>query len=88
MEGFHTVRSLAGEEITLPTWAAFSGEEILSEIATERIIGGMSSRRYRVGLEPVGVAGSGTSKSTLLVYQVTTDIPAVKVLYVKWSGQL
>ena len=28
------VRTLAGEEITLPTWAAFSGEELLSEMAT------------------------------------------------------
>jgi hypothetical protein len=60
------VRSTAGEELALPTWAAFSGEEILSELATERMLAGLSSRRYEVGLEPVGdVEGSGTSKSSV-----------------------
>ncbi len=60
------VRSMAGEELTLPTWAAFSGEDILQEMATERMLAGLSSRRYEVGLEPVGeVEGSGTSKSAV-----------------------
>ncbi len=60
------VRTLAGEEITLPTWAAFSGEELLSEMATERMLTGLSARRYQVGLEPVGdVEASGTSKSAV-----------------------
>ncbi len=58
-------RSVSGEELTLPTWAAFAGEELLSEMATERMLAGLSSRHYRVGLEPVGVAGSGTSKSAV-----------------------
>ena len=57
---------MAGEELTLPTWAAFSGEDILQEMATERMLAGLSSRRYEVGLEPVGdVEGSGTSKSAV-----------------------
>ncbi len=59
------VRSIAGEELSLPIWAAFAGEEILSEMATERMLAGLSSRRYPVGLEPVGVKGSGTSKSAV-----------------------
>jgi len=60
------VRSIAGEELTLPTWAAFSGEDILADMATERMLAGLSSRRYEVGLEPVGeVQGSGTSKSAI-----------------------
>jgi hypothetical protein len=60
------VRSLAGEELTLPTWAAFSGEDLLHEMATERMLAGLSSRRYEVGLEPVGdMEGSGTSKSAV-----------------------
>ncbi len=59
------VRSIAGEEMTLPTWAAFAGEEVLSEMATERMLAGLSSRHYPVGLEPVGVKGSGTSKSAV-----------------------
>ncbi len=60
------VRSTAGEELTLPTWAAFAGDDILAEMATERMLHGLSSRRYEVGLEPVGeVEGSGTSKSAV-----------------------
>jgi putative transposase len=59
------VRSLSGEEITLPTWAAFAGEELLTEMATERMLAGLSSRHYPVGLEPVGVQGSGTSRSAV-----------------------
>lgn len=60
------VRSVAGEEMTLPTWAAFCGDAILSEMATERMLAGLSSRHYPVGLEPVGdVDASGTSKSAV-----------------------
>lgn len=60
------VRSVAGEELTLPTWAAFSGEDLLHDMAAERMLAGLSSRRYEVGLEPVGdVEGSGTSKSAV-----------------------
>ncbi len=59
------VRSLAGSEMGLPTWAAFQGEELLSEMATERMLAGLSSRRYPVGLEPVGIEGTGTSKSAI-----------------------
>ncbi len=59
------VRSLAGSEMVLPTWVAFQGEELLSEMATERMLAGPSSRRYPVGLEPVGIEGTGTSKSAI-----------------------
>jgi putative transposase len=45
----------------------FSGTEILGRLALERMLGGLSTRRYPVGLEPVGSqvaqAASGTSKS-------------------------
>lgn len=40
------VRSLAGEEIALPSWNAFSGDELLSEMALERMIG--ASRRVAI----------------------------------------
>ncbi len=59
------VRSLSGEEMTLPTWAAFQGEELLCQMATERMLAGLLSRRYPVGLEPVGIQGAGTSKSAV-----------------------
>jgi len=64
--GAQRVRSVSGEEFTLPTWVAFAGDDLLAEMATERMLAGLSSRRYEVGLEPVGaVEGSGTSKSTV-----------------------
>jgi hypothetical protein len=60
------VRTLAGEEVTLPTWAAFSGEELLSEMATERMLawavrpplrGGPGAGGRRRGLWDVQVRG-------------------------------
>ncbi len=61
------VRSVAGEEVALPTWSAFSGDELLSEMALERMLAGLSTRRYRVGLEPVGedLEATGTTRSSV-----------------------
>lgn len=60
------VRSLADEEIPLPTWSAFSGDEVLSQMALERMLAGLSARRYPAGLEPVGeLPASGTSRSAV-----------------------
>jgi transposase-like protein len=47
----------------------FSSTELLSSMAMERMLAGLSTRRYRSGLEPVGTAveatASGTSKSAV-----------------------
>jgi transposase-like protein len=47
----------------------FSGTELLGRLALERMLGGLSTRRYPVGLEPVGAqvaqAATGTSKSAV-----------------------
>ena len=61
------VRSVAGEEVALPTWSAFSGDELLSEMALERMLAGLSTRRYEVGLEPVGddLQATGTTRSSV-----------------------
>lgn len=61
------VRSVAGEEMALPVWAAFSGDELLSEMALERMLAGLSTRRYPAGLEPVGdnLDQSGTGRSAV-----------------------
>ena len=64
------VRSADGAaELPLPTWAAFSGHELLDQLALERMLAKLSTRRYAAGLEPVGVrveqASSGTSKSAV-----------------------
>jgi transposase-like protein len=56
-------------ELSLPTWQAFAGTELLDQLALERMLAKLSTRRYRVGLEPVGSradqASSGTSKSAV-----------------------
>jgi putative transposase len=64
------VRSADGTaELSLPTWQAFAATELLDQLAVERMLAKLSTRRYRVGLEPVGSradqASSGTSKSAI-----------------------
>ncbi len=59
-------RSVSGEEVRLPTWEAFAGQDPLAEAAVARMLAGLSTRRYGAGLEPVGdVEGFGTSRSAV-----------------------
>jgi hypothetical protein len=55
--------------VALPTYQAFAATDLLDQLAVERMLAKLSSRRYRVGLEPVGSsveqASSGTSKSAV-----------------------
>src|SRR5512132_4112762 len=64
------VRSADGAaELNLPTWQAFAGTELLDQLALERMLAKLSTRRYHHGLEPVGSraeqASSGTSRSAV-----------------------
>jgi putative transposase len=64
------VRSADGaRELPLPAWQAFAGAELLDQLALERMLAKLSTRRYQAGLEPVGsrVAqeATGTSKSAI-----------------------
>jgi transposase-like protein len=64
------VRSADGAtELPLPTWQAFAATELLDQLALERMLAKLSTRRYRAGLEPVGAAveqtATGTSKSAI-----------------------
>ena len=64
------VRSADGaRELPLPTWAAFASTELLDQLALERMLAKLSTRRYRHGLEPVGSqvehAATGTSRSAV-----------------------
>ena len=56
-------------EVPVPAYELFSGSEILGRMAMGRMLGGLSSRRYPLGLEPVGEhverAASATSKSAV-----------------------
>src|SRR5829696_3656714 len=56
-------------ELPLPTWQAFASTELLDQLALERMLAKLSTRRYQAGLEPVGAAveqtATGTSKSAI-----------------------
>jgi putative transposase len=64
------VRAADGSgELPVAAYELFSGTEVLGRLALERMLGGLSTRRYPLGLEPVGSqvaqAASGTSKSAV-----------------------
>jgi len=64
------VRAVDGSgEVSVPAYELFSETEILGRMAMERMLAGLSTRRYRVGLEPVGdtveAEASATSKSAV-----------------------
>jgi transposase-like protein len=64
------VRAADGSgELHLPSYDLFSSAEILSQLAMEKMLAGLSSRRYGHGLEPAGTqveqAAASTSKSAV-----------------------
>src|SRR5215204_5435449 len=59
------VRAVDGSgEVPVAAYELFNGTELLGKMAMERMLGGLSTRRYPVGLEPVGQAVEETSTST------------------------
>lgn len=61
------VRGVAGGEVCLPSWQAFSGEQLLSDQVLMSVLAGVSSRSYAGALEPVGedLDTSCTSRSAV-----------------------
>ena len=64
------VRAADGSgELPVPAYELFTGTEVLGRMAMERMLAGLSTRRYPAGLEPVGEAveqqAAGTSKSAI-----------------------
>ena len=64
------VRAADGSgELHLPSYDLFSSTEILGRLALEKMLAGLSSRRYTAGLEPAGQAveeaAAATSKSAV-----------------------
>ena len=64
------VRSADGtRELPVPTYQAFAATELLGQLALERMLAKLSTRRYPAGLEPVGGqverAATGTSRSAV-----------------------
>ena len=59
------VRAADGSgELPVPSYELFTSTEILGTIAMEKMLAGLSTRRYAVGLEPVGQQVSETSSAT------------------------
>ncbi len=59
------VRAADGSgELPLPSYEAFTSTELLGRLALERMLGGLSTRRYSLGLEPVGEAVAETATAT------------------------
>ena len=59
------VRAVDGSgELALPSYQLFSATDMLGEMAMERMLAGLSTRRYSAGLEPVGEAVGAEARST------------------------
>ncbi|HXP14026.1 MAG TPA: IS256 family transposase [Actinomycetes bacterium] len=56
-------------EVAVPTYQAFAATDLLDQLALERMLAKLSTRRYPIGLEPVGAeverAAVGISKSAV-----------------------
>jgi putative transposase len=64
------VRAVDGSgEVSIPSYELFSSTEVLGKMALERMLAGLSTRRYPIGLEPVGTPveaeATATSKSAV-----------------------
>jgi putative transposase len=73
------VRAADGSgEVAIASYELFSSTELLGKMASERMLAGLSTRRYPVGLEPVGgqvdESSLATSKSAVSA-QVCGDEP-------------
>jgi putative transposase len=59
------VRAADGSgELHLPSYDLFSSTEVLGQLALERMLAGLSPRRYRAGLEPAGQAVEQAAAAT------------------------
>ncbi len=59
------VRAADGSgELPVPTYELFNSTEILGVMAMERMLAGLSTRRYPVGLESIGEQVTATARST------------------------
>jgi putative transposase len=75
------VRSVAGEELALPTWQEVAAEDPLMERTMEQILVGVSTRNYSRSLEPlpesqaseVGVSRSSVSRRFVVQSKVQVE---------------
>jgi transposase-like protein len=57
-------RTTGGEEVALETWSVFASDDLLTQIAKERMLAGVATRRHKDVAEPVGKAVEEKSTST------------------------
>ena len=57
-------RTVAGDEIELATYAAFSNDDLLSQVVMERMLAGVATRRHARVNEPVGDDLDAQARST------------------------
>ena len=75
----------------MPAYELFSQTEVLGQMAMERMLAGLSTRRYPLGLEPIGTRveqrARATSKSAVSRRFVTaTETAWAELLYADLSG--
>jgi transposase-like protein len=59
------IRAVDGSgEVPVPAYEVFNGTELLGRMAMERMLAGVSTRRYPVALEPVGDRVEADARST------------------------
>jgi putative transposase len=59
-------RTKTGEEVELESYRFFASRDLLTQAALDRMLAGLSTRRYRAGLEPVGpVEAKAITRSTI-----------------------
>jgi transposase-like protein len=78
-------------ELPIPSYELFSGTEVLGRMVMERMLAGLSTRRYPIGLEPVGVrveqAAVATSKSAVSRrFVAATETALAELLAADLSG--
>jgi transposase-like protein len=78
-------------ELAVPTYELFSQTEVLGRLALERMLAGLSTRRYPAGLEPVGArteqAATSTSKSAVSRrFVAATETALTELLAADLSG--
>jgi putative transposase len=78
-------------ELPVPAYELFSSTEVLGRMALQRMLGGLSTRRYPVGLEPVGTRteqiASSTSRSAVSRrFVAATETALAELLAADLSG--
>ena len=78
-------------EVPVPAYELFRSTEVLGRMAMERMLAGLSTRRYPAGLEPVGVkverAATATSKSAVSRrFVAATETALAELLAMDLSG--